>query len=130
MGFDAIWISPIPENNDHDYHGYAAINWEKRNHYFGTDDDLKAMVKAAHEKGIAVMVDVVANHSGPVGDDFQQIYPLNLPEHYHSDCNIDDWNNQWQVENCRLANLPDINQQNPWVRQYLKDWVAYIVKEF
>lgn len=77
LGFDAIWISPIPENKGNDYHGYGAINWEKRNPYFGTDDDLKSMVKAAHAKGIAVMVDVVANHSGPVGDDFSQVYPLN-----------------------------------------------------
>ena len=41
------------------------------------------------------MVDVVANHSAPIGDDFSQIYPLNKAEHYHSDCNINDWGNQW-----------------------------------
>jgi alpha-amylase len=70
MGFDAIWISPIVDNIGNNYHGYAARNWEKRNDHFGSDDDLKSLVKAAHAKGIAVMVDVVANHSGPVGDDF------------------------------------------------------------
>ena len=88
------------------------------------------MVKAAHDKGIAVMIDVVANHSGPVGDDFAQIYPLNQSSHYHADCQIEDWSNQWQVENCRLANLPDLDQSNPWVRQYLKDWVKHIVETF
>jgi alpha-amylase len=109
MGFDAIWISPIPLNNDHDYHGYAAINWEKRDPHFGTDDDLKNMVKAAHDKGIAVMLDVVANHSAAIGNDFGQLYPLNKAEHYHQDCSIDDWNNQWQVENCRLSGLADLD---------------------
>ena len=68
------------------------------------------MVNAAHAKGIWVMVDVVANHVGPVGDDFSQIYPLNKPEHYHNDCQINNWGNQNEVENCRLADLPDLNQ--------------------
>ena len=44
---------------------------------FGSEQDLKDLVTAAHEMGIWVMVDVVANHVGPVGNDFSQIYPLN-----------------------------------------------------
>lgn len=76
------------------------------------------------------MVDVVANHSGPIGDDFNQIYPLNHAEHYHSDCDINDWNNQWQVENCRLAGLPDLNQSDSYVRGYLKDWVKNLVTKY
>lgn len=44
MGFDAIWISPIPENMGNDYHGYAALNWYEVNPMFGTSDDLKSMV--------------------------------------------------------------------------------------
>ena len=70
MGFDAIWISPVVENHDGGYHGYWATNWEEVNHNFGSKDDLKALVSAAHSKGIWVMVDVVANHVGPVGNDF------------------------------------------------------------
>jgi alpha-amylase len=37
MGFDAIWISPIPHNAEPDYHGYGALDWEKVNEHFGTD---------------------------------------------------------------------------------------------
>jgi len=47
---------------------------------------LKDLVKAAHAKGIFVMVDVVANHVAPVGQDFSKIYPFNKSEHYHSTC--------------------------------------------
>ena len=108
MGFDAIWISPIVDNIDGGYHGYWAANWEKTNSNFGSSDDLKNLVKAAHDKDIWVMVDVVANHVGPVGDDFSRIYPLNKSEHYHSDCDIN-WNDRSSVENCRLAGLPDLN---------------------
>ena len=88
MGFDAIWISPVVDNLDKGYHGYWARNWEKLNDNFGSQDDLKNLVKAAHAKGIYVMVDVVANHCATIGDDFSQIYPLNKAEHYHADCDI------------------------------------------
>lgn len=129
MGFDAIWISPIVDNLDGGYHGYWARNWEGLNENFGSKDDLLALVQAAHDKGIWVMVDVVANHSAPIGDDFSQLYPLNRAEHYHSDCDIN-WNDQNSVENCRLAGLPDLNQDNSYVRQYLKDWVKGIVETY
>ena len=86
MGFDAIWISPIVDNIDGGYHGYWARNWEGVNTNFGSESDLKALVDAAHSKGMWVMVDVVGNHSGPVGDNFSLLYPLNKAEHYHSDC--------------------------------------------
>ena len=129
MGFDAIWISPIVDNLDGGYHGYWAKNWEGVNTNFGSEDDLKALVDAAHAKDIWVMVDVVANHSAPIGNDFGQLYPLNKAEHYHSNCDID-WNNRWSVENCRLAGLPDLNQDNSYVRQYLKDWIHGIVEKY
>ena len=129
MGFDAIWISPIVDNLDGGYHGYWARNWENLNSNFGSADDLKALVSAAHDKDIWVMVDVVANHSAPIGMDFDQLYPLNKAEHYHSNCDID-WNDQHSVEYCRLAGLPDLDQDNSYVRQYLKDWVKGIVDEY
>lgn len=70
MGFDAIWISPIPENYGNDYHGYAALNWDNPNPHFGTADDLKSMVNAAHKRGMWVMLDVVANHVAYIDMDF------------------------------------------------------------
>lgn len=77
MGFDAIWISPIVDNTPGGYHGYWARDWTKTNSNFGSDQDLKNLVNAAHSKGIAVMVDVVANHVGPVGSNFSSIVPFN-----------------------------------------------------
>jgi alpha-amylase len=70
MGFDAIWISPIVENYPNSYHGYHATNWENINTNFGSKQDLIDFVTAAHSRGIWVMVDVVANHVGPVGTDY------------------------------------------------------------
>ena len=129
MGFDAIWISPIVDNTDGGYHGYWARNWEGVNENFGSADDLKALVDAAHEKDIWVMVDVVANHCAPIGDDFGQLYPFNIGDDFHNDCDIN-WNDQYSVEHCRLAGLPDLDQDNSYVRQYLKDWVKGIVETY
>lgn len=77
MGFDAIWISPVVDNLGQGYHGYWARNWNAINSNFGTAAELKALVAAAHSKGIWVMVDVVANHVAPIGTDYGQITPYN-----------------------------------------------------
>jgi len=76
------------------------------------------------------MVDVVANHVGPIGTDYSKIYPLNKEEHYHSVCQIEDWGNQDEVENCRLSDLPDLNQENSWVADYLQDWIHALVNTY
>ena len=130
LGFDAIWISPVVDNTDNGFHGYWARDWSKINDKFGSPDQLKKLVAAAHAIDIWVMVDVVANHVGPVGDDFSSIAPFNASSHYHDKCQIQDWGNQWQVENCRLADLPDLKQEDPFVREALKQWVKDLVQTY
>ena len=83
MGFDAIWISPIIENTEGSYHGYHFTNLYNLNYHFGSEDDFKELVKTCHSKDIWVMVDVVANHAGPVGTDFGRINPFNRTEKYN-----------------------------------------------
>ena len=130
MGFDAIWISPIVENYEGSYHGYHLTNLYNFNTHFGTEDDFKELVAACHKKGIWIMLDVVINHVGPVGTDYSQITPFNLEEHYHDICDITDWGNQWQVENCRLSELPDLKQENDWVTQTFLDWISDLVPKY
>ena len=86
MGFDAIWISPIVNNTPNGYHGYWAQDWTKINANFGTENDLIKLVNACHNRGIWVMVDVVANHVGPVGTDYSLITPFNQASDYHPLC--------------------------------------------
>jgi alpha-amylase len=130
MGFDAIWISPIPVNAPADYHGYGALDWEKVNPHFGTSSELTSLIKACHDRDVWVMLDVVANHSSYYhNEDFSNINPLNKAEYYHTRCDID-WNNQWSVENCWLSGLPDLDQSNEYVRTYLKSWIKKTVSDF
>ncbi|KNC98759.1 uncharacterized protein SPPG_05741 [Spizellomyces punctatus DAOM BR117] len=141
MGFDAIWISPTVENTADGYHGYWAKNFYNVNDKFGTKEDLKGLVKAAHDQGIWVMVDVVANHLGP-NDDVQTFpAPFNKwPDHFHPFQPItnDDYNrnDDKAIENkciydVRLDKmLPDLNTENPFVKNELNKWVNWLVKEF
>ena len=130
MGFDAIWISPIIENLEGSYHGYHLTNLYKLNEHFGTEDDFIDLVKACHKKDIWVMVDVVGNHVAPVGTDYSKITPFDKAEHYHDKCDIEDWGNQWQVENCRLCDLPDLKQENEWVTEKLVEWIHDLVEKY
>jgi len=48
------------------YHGYGIQNFIEVDPHFGTRDDLKSMVKTAHEHGIYVILDIILNHTGDV----------------------------------------------------------------
>ena len=130
MGFDAIWISPIPKNKGEDYHGYGALDFYESNEHFGTKEELKEFVDAAHAKGIWVMVDMVANHVAAVDLDFDQIIPFNKPEHYHTKCNID-YNDQHSIEYCRITPIsPDLDTESDYVKKTLFEWYTGAVKEY
>uniref|UniRef100_A0A7S3N697 alpha-amylase n=1 Tax=Euplotes harpa TaxID=151035 RepID=A0A7S3N697_9SPIT len=133
MGFDAIWVTPIVKNLPGGYHGYWATDLYSLNENFGTEQDFKDLVTALHNRGMWIMVDVVANHMGPVGQDYSGINPFNQPEHYHDYCIINDSdfaNDQWRVENCRLADLPDLKQENDFVKNTLLSWISDLVLRY
>ncbi|KAH7815468.1 alpha-amylase [Monocercomonoides exilis] len=129
LGANAIWISPIVANPPKNYHGYAATDFYALNTHFGNSSSLKHLVNACKQKDIWVMVDLVFNHVA-VGDDVSKISPFNKPEHYHDKCDIYHWDNQWEVENCRLSNMPDLKHENPWVRDELIRWCKWIINEY
>ncbi len=140
LGVDAMWISPIVYNIKDGYHGYWAENIYELNPSFGTKEDLQNLVAECHDRDIWVMVDVVPNHMGnqdtcneescPNPDDFSQFTPFNESLHYHEFCSIQDFENQQEVEDCRLYLLPDLNQSVPTVNDWLLDWVAALTEEY
>ena len=58
------------------------------------------------------MLDVVGNHVAYIDEAYNLVTPFNQSEHYHTKCQINNWNDQNEVEYCRLANLPDLDQDN------------------
>ena len=130
MGFDAIWISPIVKNAEGSYHSYHTTDFYGLNEHFGNEQDMHDLVNECHKRNILVMLDVVANHVALVGNDFSKINPFNSPEHYHEPCTITDWSNYVMVENCRLADLPDLKHENNYVSDELLRWIKYMVTKY
>jgi alpha-amylase len=128
MGFDAIWISPIVSNTEGGYHGYWTQDFYKLNSHFGTDQDFRDLVSALHSRGMWIMVDVVANHVGPIGlESVEIIEPFNHASYYHPYCDID-WGSTQSMENCWLFDLPDLDQSNEFVRTSLLSWIKDLVE--
>jgi alpha-amylase len=128
LGANAIWMTPLVEqvhgfvgggkNGDfpfYAYHGYWALDYTKLDPNFGTDDDLRELVKEAHSRGIRLIWDTVINHVGyATGQDLvdygvdvfksgQQIDNTWKPaagQNWHSyhdsiDYTSPNWNTQW-----------------------------------
>jgi len=62
LGANAIWINPCFESPFADA-GYDISNFYKVASRYGTNSDLKKLFKAAHKKGIRVILDLVAGHT-------------------------------------------------------------------
>jgi len=61
LGITALWLMPI--NPSPSYHGYDVTDYTGVNADYGTMDDFKAFLKAAHDRGIKVIIDFVMNHT-------------------------------------------------------------------
>ena len=75
LGITAIWVAPIfknkpvqgpPGQESAGYHGYWITDFTQVDPHFGTNADFKALVDAAHARGIKVYMDIVANHTADV----------------------------------------------------------------
>ncbi|MDX2298500.1 MAG: alpha-amylase family glycosyl hydrolase, partial [Xanthomonadaceae bacterium] len=77
MGVTAIWLAPIfankpvqgpPGQLSAGYHGYWITDFTRVDPHFGSNADFKALVDAAHARGMKVIMDIVINHSADVID--------------------------------------------------------------
>ncbi|WP_019039208.1 glycoside hydrolase family 13 protein [Psychroflexus tropicus] len=139
MGFTSIWSSPLLTNDmkSSSYHGYAITDFYEVDPRFGDLELYKKLSKQASEKGIGLIMDMVANHCGsghwwmqdlPFKDwlNFQKLYEegKSIPNSNHKrSTNQDPYaskhdsklNNQgWFV-----STMPDLNQNNPVLAQYI-----------
>ncbi len=61
MGITGIWLMPPAEA--HSYHGYDVTDYYAVESDYGSNADMRRLVAEAHERGIAVIVDMVINHT-------------------------------------------------------------------
>ena len=145
LGVTAIWISPpvdnlnlnIPDGNGNPtakYHGYAARDFKRVEEHFGDTSNtwtaFDALVTAAHNAGIKVIVDFAPNHTNDNNaGEYGSLYDAgtfvaacnNDPNgDFHHNANVSDWNDRYQLQYYTLFNLCDINQENATMDGYLK----------
>lgn len=133
LGINTIWLNPELENDqlEASYHGYAVTDHYLVDRRMGSNLEFKDLVDACHAQGIKVVRDVVLNH---IGDN----------HYWMKDLPCKDWVNQWpQYTNTTFRaptmvdpyaseydrnwfsngwfdkRMPDLNQRNPHVANYL-----------
>ncbi|MGB3008511.1 MAG: glycoside hydrolase family 13 protein [Chitinophagaceae bacterium] len=133
MGYTAIWPTPLLENNmrRNSYHGYAITDHYKVDPRFGTMDDYKELAVKARQKGLKLIFDGVANHTGS-NYWWMQDLPyknwLNFPEtkqvtNHRRTVNMDpyaaDYDKIIMTRGWFVTSMPDLNHQNPFLANYL-----------
>lgn len=75
LGITAIWFAPIfvnkpvqgPQGDESaGYHGYWVTDFTSIDPHFGTNDEFRAFVDAAHHRGMKVYMDIITNHTADV----------------------------------------------------------------
>ncbi len=146
LWFTPVLENDSPESPWNDtYHGYATTNYYRVDPRFGTNDDYRRLVDEAHGKGLKVVMDMIFNHCGfehpwvadmPSNDWFNthewlkeskgtsdtrgtsflrtsyKLAPVLDP--YASDVDKKE-----TVEGWFVSTMPDLNQNNPHVMNYL-----------
>ncbi|MFO7612561.1 MAG: alpha-amylase family glycosyl hydrolase [Clostridia bacterium] len=126
LGMTAIWISPIMDNAPGGYHGYWIHDFYAVDEHFGTIDDFKELVEKAHALGMKVILDYVFNHTG---QGMAWLDDPNKQDWFHENKPITDWNDKDQLVNGWIYGLPDLNQENPLVRDYLVENALWWIGE-
>ncbi len=83
LGITHVEIMPLNEFSGDAGWGYDGVDLYAPHHAYGTPDELKQLVDACHEKGLAVLLDVVYNHFGPSGNYLNHFGPY-FTETYHT----------------------------------------------
>ncbi|MFA3792761.1 alpha-amylase family glycosyl hydrolase [Aliiglaciecola sp. SL4] len=71
LGISAIWMTPILrnkaiQNDGYGHHGYWILDFTQIDPHFGSNQDLKDLISAAHNKGIKIFFDIITNHTADV----------------------------------------------------------------
>ena len=144
MGFTAIWLNPILENDQDkwSYHGYSTTDYYKVDPRYGSNEDYANLSREAADMGIKMIMDIIVNHCGsfhwwmndPPSPDWIHYYnedfvrtnhrKTTLLDPYVAPSDRDEMVKGWFVES-----MPDLNQKNPFMATYLIQnsiwWIEY-----
>ncbi len=124
LGVDVLWLMPIHPLGQLKAKGSIGSPYAVRDYYavnpdYGTKDDFRRLVDAAHSKGLKVMIDIVANHTA--WDSVMMSHPAYYKQdgQGHVISPHPDW-----------ADVAGLNYANPETRAYMREMMRYWVREF
>jgi maltooligosyltrehalose trehalohydrolase len=118
LGVTAVELMPLAEFAGSRNWGYDGVCLYAPSHNYGSPDDLRALVDAAHGLGLAVILDVVYNHLGPEGAYLTQFYPA-----YMTDRHDTPWGGAINVDGPESAPVRRFLVDNAvsWIREFRLD---------
>jgi alpha-amylase len=145
-GYWAVQISPPNEHarivGDPWWERYQPVSYQLDSRS-GSRAELEAMIDTCDQAGVAVIADVVLNHMSRepngvsiTGRPFSAYhYPFYGPQDFHQyGCTVVNYQDRFNVQNCGLENLPDLDTADGYVRgqelAYLNDLVSIGVAGF
>jgi glycosidase len=144
MGATALWMTPVIENDmpNRTEHGYAMTNQYKIDPRYGGNDMYKKLSDALHKRGMKLIQDAVYNHVGlwhftvqdPPMKDWLHQWPAYTQTTYKDQPLFDPYASV--ADKTRMSNgwftpqMPDMNQSNPYVANYLIQHAIWCVEEF
>lgn len=148
LGIDALWISPVYDSPQDD-NGYDIRDYRKIYDRFGSNADMEHLIAEAHQRGIKIIMDLVANHTSDEHYWFQE--SKKSKDNPYSDYYIwkdpkpdgsapNNWGSHfggsaWEYEPERgqyylhfyTKKQPDLNWENEKVRQEIYDLMQFWV---
>lgn len=144
LGVTAIWLNPVLENNmpKTSYHGYAFTDHYKIDPRLGGDTAYKRLINEMHKRGMKMVQDAVYNHVGTehwfVKDqptkDWLHHWPTYTNTTYKDQVLFDPYASQSDYKRMSdgwfVPSMPDLNQHNPYVANFLIQHALWTVEEF
>jgi cyclomaltodextrinase / maltogenic alpha-amylase / neopullulanase len=125
LGINAMWLAPINQTNDY---GYSVIDYFALRDNFGSKEEFRAMVQAAHERSIRVLMDFVPNHTSNEHPYFKDTLEKGQDSPYWDFYDRDEKGNYTYYFD--WTHLPNLNYDNPEVRRMMLEAFSYWVREF
>ncbi|HLO48207.1 MAG TPA: alpha-amylase family glycosyl hydrolase [Kamptonema sp.] len=150
LGVTALWLTPLFEQVEALFieqaaiHGYWIKDFKRLNPRFigkGENPSLNEtqetrnttfdrLIAELHKRNMKLILDIVCNHSNPdfsgkkgeLYDDGVKIADFNDDKNnwYHHYGEVQNWEDEWQVQNCELSGLATFNENNIEYRNYIK----------
>lgn len=133
LGCNGVWLMPIMPSPS--YHKYDVTDYCAVDPQYGTMDDMRALLEAAHSRGIRVIIDLPVNHSSDQHPWF--VSAAAGPDAPYRD--YYNWNdtsrsgysekNGYYYESRFVYSMPDLNLDNPAVREEIESIVRFWLED-